>query len=102
MSPILISGDVTGSGAVDALDVMTTISHILGQKPVQFFEEAADMNADGKVDITDVTELIEKLKSRKRLCVHKKVHKKSLFVLRAGLVELTCEVEYRGSGAGEK
>ena len=41
------------------------ISHILGQKPVQFFEEAADMNADGKVDITDVTELIEKLKSRK-------------------------------------
>lgn len=60
-----ISGDVTGSGSVDVQDVMTTISHILGQKPEPFFEEAADVNGDGKVNITDVTELIEKLKSKK-------------------------------------
>ena len=52
-------GDVNGDGVIDIVDVTSTISHILGQTPQDFDEEAADVNGDKKVDIVDVTSIID-------------------------------------------
>lgn len=51
-------GDVDGDGDVDNVDVMLTVSHILGQNPTGFSKAAADMDGDNVVDITDLTAII--------------------------------------------
>ena len=51
-------------GLVDATDVTCAISHLLGLNPDVFSLKAADQNADGVVDILDVTALIEKIRTK--------------------------------------
>lgn len=53
------AGDANSDGKIDVVDVTTTISFILGEKPVGFSFEAADVNGDGKVGIVDVTSIID-------------------------------------------
>ena len=51
----IIPGDVNGDGNVDIMDVTCIISHILGNTPNPFIEEAADLNKDNEINIVDVT-----------------------------------------------
>lgn len=60
---VVEKGDVDGSGVIDINDVKALVSSILGDKPVGFFDKAADLNGDENVDISDVTKLIEKVLS---------------------------------------
>ena len=57
-APATLKGDVDGDGDVDNVDVMLTVSHILGQNPTGFSKDAADMDGDNVVDITDLTAII--------------------------------------------
>jgi hypothetical protein len=54
-------GDVDGDGDVDNVDVMLTVSYILGQNPTGFIKAAADMDGNNVVDITDLTILVSML-----------------------------------------
>ena len=54
----VLKGDVDGDGDVDNVDVMLTVSHILGQNPVGFIKAAADMDGNNVVDIIDLTAII--------------------------------------------
>jgi len=40
-------------------DVTTLISYVLGVDGIAVNEQAADMNGDGEVDVSDVTALIQ-------------------------------------------
>ena len=51
-------GDVDIDGDVDVVDVMMTVGHILGRTADNFHVENADVNADGLVDINDVTAIV--------------------------------------------
>lgn len=57
----LIVGDVTGEGIVNAADVTALVNYILG-KGTLANEAAAYVNDDDKIDIQDVTALIELVK----------------------------------------
>ena len=52
-------GDVNGDGIVNVVDVTSTISHILGQKPAGFAASAADIDGNGVVNVVDVTTIID-------------------------------------------
>lgn len=54
-------GDVNGDLKVDVLDVVSTISHIIGENPRPFIEEAADINEDGTINVLDVVQIISKI-----------------------------------------
>lgn len=54
-------GDVNGDLTVNVLDVVRTISHIIGEQPKPFIEEAADMNSDTKINVLDVVKIISKI-----------------------------------------
>ena len=56
-----IFGDADGDGEVTEEDVEAIRNHILGDTPEGFDLETADINGDGKVNIEDVTLLIEQL-----------------------------------------
>ncbi len=47
-------GDANLDDIVDVTDVMTIVSHILGNHPTPFSEENADFNDDGIIDVTDI------------------------------------------------
>ncbi|UCE18220.1 MAG: DUF362 domain-containing protein [Gemmatimonadota bacterium] len=52
-------GDVTQDGAIDILDVLTSVNMILGTvQPTPTQEWAADCNSDGTVDILDVLGIV--------------------------------------------
>ena len=57
-APATLKGDVDGDGDVDNVDVMLTVSYILGQNPTGFIKAAADMDGNNVVDITDLTAII--------------------------------------------
>lgn len=63
--PKINTGDVNGDGNVDIEDIKATTRYILGQPSIGFIKEAADMNRDGKVNITDLTKIIEIIVSAK-------------------------------------
>lgn len=54
----IIPGDVNGSAKVDADDVTALADYLAGKDPTGFIMKAADLTDDGKVDITDLTKLI--------------------------------------------
>ena len=55
-------GDATCDGLLNSADVAAIVAHLLGSKPLTGLSlKAADVNKDGKVDITDVTALINLL-----------------------------------------
>ncbi|SNS77015.1 Por secretion system C-terminal sorting domain-containing protein [Belliella buryatensis] len=54
-------GDVNGDLKVDVLDVVSTISHIIGENPRPFIDEAADINEDGTINVLDVVQIISKI-----------------------------------------
>lgn len=55
----LMPGDVTGDNKVTVTDVISIISYILGEEPVQFIKSAADVNSDEKVSVTDAISVID-------------------------------------------
>lgn len=53
-----LSGDANGDGVIDIEDVVTAVSHFLGEEtPILF--RAADVNGDGIIDIEDVVGIRE-------------------------------------------
>ena len=53
-----VSGDANGDGVIDIEDVVTAVSHYLGEEtPILF--RAADVNGDGVIDIEDVVGIRE-------------------------------------------
>lgn len=53
-----IKGDANGDGVVDIADVVATAQYILGLEPNPFVLDAADMNDDGEITVTDVVLII--------------------------------------------
>ena len=53
-------GDVNADGRFNKLDVNATADHLAG-RPAGIFRGLADMNGDGKVDVTDLTLMIKKI-----------------------------------------
>lgn len=51
-------GDANGSMTVDVADVVTEVTYLTGGNPQPFIFEAADVNADGVVNILDVVATI--------------------------------------------
>ena len=51
-------GDVDHDYLVNILDVMLVINHVLGVTGSNFHEESADMNRDGRIDVTDVMAIV--------------------------------------------
>jgi hypothetical protein len=51
-------GDVNNDGEVDILDVTATAAYILGDEVDPFIFAAADLNLDGKVNVTDIVYLV--------------------------------------------
>ena len=62
--PTILVGDANNDGKVND-DAVTISSHILGRETPGFFEEAADVNADGRIDIQDVAIIIAYLVAKK-------------------------------------
>lgn len=58
-------GDANADGIIDVADARVVVSHLLGNVdkyyPDPFYSVAADVNRDNKIDITDVTAIIEKV-----------------------------------------
>lgn len=57
--PEVIPCDVNGDAKIDGTDVSMVVNHILGLPTTGFIKKAADLNDDGRVDITDLTRLID-------------------------------------------
>ena len=57
----VLRGDADGNGEVRPADILALANHLIGKAPAQFNAKAADVNKDGKVDITDLVALIKKL-----------------------------------------
>lgn len=49
-----LAGDSNGDGAVNVLDVVTTVNYIMGFNPQPFVFANADVNGDGLVNVLDV------------------------------------------------
>ena len=64
-SSIAILGDADGDGDVDQKDVDAIVNHITGYTPVGFDENAADINGDSKVNVTDVTMVVNIINNTK-------------------------------------
>ena len=58
---VFVPGDANGNGRVTTEDIQTIVQFIQGFPVSDFVIAAADVNKDGKVDITDVAILIQKL-----------------------------------------
>ncbi len=63
--PTILVGDANNDGKVSTDDAVAVSSHILGRETPAFSEEAADVNADGRIDIQDVAIIIAYLVATK-------------------------------------
>lgn len=57
---IVEKGDANGDGVIDGLDAACVARHVIGLTPAAFSAWAADVNDDGRINITDVTLIIAK------------------------------------------
>ena len=60
-------GDVDHDYLVNVLDVVLVINHVLGITGNSFHEESADMNSDGRIDVTDVMAIVIAILNKKTL-----------------------------------
>jgi hypothetical protein len=51
-------GDSNGDDGVNILDLTTNLDYILGNDPKVFVQEVADVNNDGKIDVTDISAIV--------------------------------------------
>ena len=51
-------GDSNGDDGVNILDLTTNLDYILGNNPKVFVQEVADVNNDGKIDVTDISAIV--------------------------------------------
>ena len=58
-------GDANGSLNVDIADIVTVVSYITGETPQPFVFGAADVNADGEIDVMDIVGIINIIVSGK-------------------------------------
>ena len=56
-----IKGDVNGDDIIDTDDVKLTAGYITSNNADGSYVNSADMNDDGKLDITDLTAFIKKI-----------------------------------------
>ena len=63
--PTILVGDANNDGTVSTDDAVTISNHILGRETPAFLEEAADVNADGRINIQDVAIIIAYLVAKK-------------------------------------
>ena len=56
-------GDVNGDGLVNIADVVALVSHILGNTPDVFYEDAANINDDETINISDAVALVRMILS---------------------------------------
>ncbi len=56
------SGDVDGNGEIDKDDLDAIVEHIMGRTPEGFNVEEADLNGDSKVNVADVTIMVNMIK----------------------------------------
>ena len=56
------SGDVDGNGEIDKADLDAIVEHIMGRTPEGFNVEEADLNGDSKVNVADVTIMVNMIK----------------------------------------
>jgi surface protein len=56
----VIPGDANGDGYITDADVVVVKEHIMGNEPDGFVFEGADANEDGKVNVADIVEIINK------------------------------------------
>ena len=56
-----IPGDVDGNGKLNGKDVTAIMKYLVGAKPKNFNEDAADFDGNGKVNAQDVTKLMKHL-----------------------------------------
>ena len=49
-----IPGDVNDTHTVNVADIVTTVRYVMEQDPTPFIFDAADMNGDGEVTVTDI------------------------------------------------
>ena len=50
----LLPGDANGDGNVNALDIITIASYVMGLDPQPFIIDNADVNQDGVINLLDV------------------------------------------------
>ena len=62
-----IPGDANGSMGVDVADVVSLVSYLTNGNPQPFIFEAADINADGTIDILDIVGVINLIINRGEL-----------------------------------
>ena len=55
-------GDTNGDGEISDEDVKTAEDHIMGNRPTNYVFVGADSNGDGKVNVADIVDIINKKK----------------------------------------
>ena len=56
-------GDANGNGNLDAEDVQAVVDYIMGKDSHGLVFKNADLNGDGKVDVTDIVMLVNMVKT---------------------------------------
>ena len=57
-----LKGDANGDGIISDADVIAVKDYIMGNEPENFVFEGADANEDGKVNVADIVEIVNKKK----------------------------------------
>ena len=63
--PMILLGDVNGDNNINETDLNMIVSHIMGNTPEGFIEDAADINVDGFINAADVVLLVNAVRLAK-------------------------------------
>ena len=58
-SNIGILGDANGNNTVDEKDITAIVDYLMGKKPIPFYEDSADANGDGIINVADIVTIIK-------------------------------------------